>query len=175
MNLRACIILWLLPLVAFGQSVKTVGEKNVDWKSYTSFSVADGELVTVLEQEIDEEKLQSQIRETIIKELESRGLKYVEEGGDLSVDFTGELIQTTNIENVGPLGQEPADEAAQMDQSRIWTNERKQGSLAIVISDSKTSKSLWRSTASIDFAVEELPVVFNGATGKSFRKFPRRK
>ena len=42
------LLLWLMPFVVSAQSVKVFSEKDVDWKAYNSFTVAEGELVTVL-------------------------------------------------------------------------------------------------------------------------------
>lgn len=166
------ILLWLVPLAASGQSVKIFEEKNVDWKAYNSFSVAEGELVTVLKNEVDKDGLLAEIRETIITGLKERGLEHKPEGGELRIDFTGEVVETTNVEEVGPLGQTPADEAVEMEQSRVWTQNRKQGSLGMEMFDAKTSKSVWRSAATIEFGAEELPVIFNSAVGRSLKKFP---
>lgn len=169
------LLMCVMSVAASAQSVKIFAEKDVDWKAYNSFSVADGELVTVLKTEVDKNGLLAEIRRTIIAELEDRGLQHNPDGGDLRVDFTGEVVETTNVEEVGPLGQAPADEAVEMDQARVWTQERKQGSLGMEVFDSKTSKSLWRSSATIEFGSEEIPVIFNAAVGRSFRKFPVRK
>lgn len=169
------LLMCVMSVAASAQSVKIFEEKDVDWKSYNSFTVADGELVTVLKNDVDKKSLLAEIRQTIIAELEDRGLQHKPEGGELRVDFTGEVVETTNVEDVGPLGQTPADEAVEMDQSRVWTQERRQGSLGIEIFDGKSSKSLWRSSATIEFGSEEIPVIFNAAAGRSFRKFPARK
>jgi hypothetical protein len=169
-----CALLFM-PILLQGQSVKIFAEKKVDWDSYQSFTVADGELITVLKNEVDEKKLLAEVRETIISELTDRGLKHVTEGGDLRIDFTGEVVETTNVQEIGPLGQAPADEPGEMDQSRVWTQERKEGSLGIELFDARSSKSLWRSTATIEFGAEELAVIFNAAVGRSFRKFPLKK
>lgn len=173
MNIRLyTFLIWLISSTVSGQSVKIFEEKNVDWDSYKSFTVGEGELVTVLKTEVNKERLLGEIRETIISELKERGLEHKAEGGEVRIDFTGEVVETTNVEEAGPLGQAPADEAVEMDQSRVWTQDRKQGSLGIEIFDAKTSKSLWRSTATVEFGAEELPVIFNAAVGRSLKKFP---
>jgi hypothetical protein len=158
------------------QSVKISSDENIDWKPYKTFTVAPGELVTVLKNEVDEDVILDQIRKAIISELESRGFDYVTDGNaQLVVDFTGEAVETTTVEEVGPLGQEPADEPIEMEQSQTWTQNRRQGSLAIDISDQKSNKSLWRSTITIEFSSNELAVIFNGAVGRSLRKFQGKK
>jgi hypothetical protein len=166
------LIFWLLPFSVWAQSVKVHSEKDVKWKSYKTFTVATGDLVTVLKTEINEQKLLAEIRKTIIDAMASRGFKFQETDADLRVDFTGKVVETTNVENIGPLGQEPADQAVEMDQSRTWTQEKKQGSLAMEVVEVKSDKSLWRSSATTEFGSEDLLVVFNSAIGKSFRKFP---
>jgi hypothetical protein len=157
------------------QSVKISSDENIDWKPYKTFTVGPGELVTVLKNEVDEDVILDQIRKTIISELESRGFEYVPDGAQLVVDFTGEAVETTTVEELGPLGQQPADEAIEMEQSQTWTQNRRQGSLAIDITDQKSNRSLWRSTITIEFSSNELAVIFNGAVGRSLRKFQGKK
>jgi hypothetical protein len=164
--------LMLAPAWVFGQSVKITSEKGVKWDTYKSFSISQGDLVTVTKADVDKEPLLREIQKTIIEELTSRGLEHKAEGGALTIDFTGELVETTNVEEIGPLGQEPADEPVEMEQSRVWSQERKEGSLVIDAIDAKANKSIWRSSVSIDFAGEELPVIFNAAVGRSLKKFP---
>jgi hypothetical protein len=175
MFIRISLVLLILPLWGLSQSVKYFTEKNVDWNSYRSFSVGAGELVTVLKAEVDKEKILAEIRQTITDELESRGLQHKPDGAQMTIEFTGEIVETTNVEQIGPLGQEPADEPGEMDQSKTWTQERKQGSLAIELFDAKSKKSIWRSSASMEFGGDDLAVVFNAAIGKSLRKFPLKK
>lgn len=165
-------MLMLAPVVLQAQSVKIFSEDDVDWKSYETFSLSAGELVTVVKKEVDKEKILDGIRQTISSELESRGLKEKPEGGDLVIDFTGELVEMTNVEEIGPLGQAPADQPVEMDQSRSWTQERRQGSLAMEFSDPATGKTVWRSSVTIDFGSDELAIVFGSAIGRSLRKFP---
>jgi hypothetical protein len=169
------LIFWLLPIFVRAQSVKVHSEKDVKWKSYQTFSVATGDLVTVLKTEINEQKVLEEIRKTIIDAMSSRGYTFQENDADLRVDFTAKVVETTNVENIGPLGQEPADQAVEMDQSRTWTQEKKEGSLAMEVEDARSDKSLWRSQLTTEFGSEDLHVMFNSAVGKSFRKFPVKK
>jgi hypothetical protein len=174
MKTHRIIIFFLLlaPLALRAQSVKIFSEDDVNWKSYKSFTLSAGELVTVVKKEVDKEKILEGIRQTISSELTSRGLEEKSEGGDLVIDFTAELVETTNVEELGPLGQAPADQPVEMDQTRSWTQERRQGSLAMDVSDSKSGKTVWRSSVTIDFGSDELAIVFGSAIGRSLRKFP---
>jgi hypothetical protein len=174
-NFIQILLLMLAPFAGQAQSAKVFSEDNVNWKSYQTFSVSTGELVTVVKKEVDKEKILEGIRQTISSELTSRGLAEKPEGGDLAIDFTAELVETTNVEEIGPLGQAPADQPVEMDQSRSWTQERRQGSLAMDFSDSKTGKTIWRSSVTIDFGSDELAIVFGSAIGRSLRKFPIKK
>jgi hypothetical protein len=171
-NFIQIFLLMLAPVVLQAQSVKIFSEDDVNWKSYQTFTLSAGELVTVVKKEVDKEKILDGIRQTISSELTSRGLEEKSEGGDLVIDFTAELVETTNVEEIGPLGQAPADQPVEMDQSRSWTQERRQGSLAMDVSDPKSGKTLWRSSVTIDFGSDDLGIIFGSAIGRSLRKFP---
>ena len=164
------LYLFILPAMAFCQSVKVSETKDINWDSYPTFKVAKGEIVAVMKTDIDEEQVLNNIRQTIIDQLSSRGLKLDDENGKLLVDFTGEVVEVTKTQDVGPLGQAPADDATAMDQSHTWSQERREGSLAINISDATSRKTLWQATLTVEFGAADLPIVFDAAAAKCLKK-----
>lgn len=158
-------------LTSCGRSVDVYSRKGTNWKSYKSFTVAPGELVAVLQKPINNARLLSDITESISGELASRGLAR-KDSADLRVAFTAEVVESLNVENVGPLGKAPADQPMEMGQSQTWTQAVRNGTLAMEIIDTKSGETVWRSSTAIEFTDDDFAVMFNAAAGRSLRKFP---
>jgi hypothetical protein len=170
--LAVCIAFVVSLSTLYAQSAKITTDKDLDWSQHTSFDVSAGDLVTVTKREIDKSKVLQEVQSTIIEQMENKGYTYSPGRAELMVTFTAEVIESVDSGDLGPLGQQPADEPINIDQSRTWSQERKEGSLAIDIALAESRKSVWRSNLAMDYSGNDLMIALNAAAGKSLRKLP---
>jgi len=167
-------------LVAFmcfslqGQSMKTTTQKGVDFTAYETFTVMKGEFMTPPdERKVSEEALFQSIKAAVIKELEARGYKFLDDStAQLHVSYVAGTFNLTDAGTNGPLGQTPASTPSDMNQSRSWTSETREAMLAIDISDSHNKKELWNATGNLALDGVDMSRALDASVYKAFRKFP---
>jgi hypothetical protein len=176
MRTKLFTFLVFVSLTAYAQNVKTTQTPGVDMNSFTTFRVDKGELVTVSDQKVDEKKFHQRIKQAIISALTEKGYQFVDDStAQLVVNYVGEAVTKMDVENLGPLGQQPATNASQVDASRSWSHEYEEGSLAIDIQDARQKKTVWRSNGTVNTAIMEDERAINSIIYKSFKKFPFKK
>jgi hypothetical protein len=158
-----------------GQAVEVKTDKNYDVGKLRTYSLEDGDLILVMKSEADEAKLKTEIRNAISRDLNAKGYTKSEQEADFKITFVAEIVERTEQEDVGPLGQVPARTGADLDQSQTWSQEVRRGSLAIEIMDGKTNKTVWRASSSINFRSTDLNEVLQAAVSRGLRKFPKQK
>lgn len=169
----ALISMWIIT-GASAQKVEVTQSKDADFGRYGTFYVKEGDLVLVMPPGLDAGQLKKYIQLAIQEELAEKGYSaHSDSTADLSISYVAEIVERTEQENLGPLGETPARTGADLDQPRMWTQEVRRGSLVIEVFDSKTGKSVWRSRSEINFRSTELNEVLNAAVGRSLRKFPK--
>jgi hypothetical protein len=164
----------LLVLSVAGQSVKTRMEKGVDMTSYETFTVLKGEFMTPPDsRKIDENALFSSVKVAVTKEMELRGYKFVpDSSAQLWISYVAGAYNLTEGGNTGPLGQTPASTPAEMDQSRSWSRESREGMMVIDIMDSRNKKELWKATGSLALDNVDMNRALDAVIYKAFKKFP---
>jgi hypothetical protein len=164
----------LLVLSVAGQSVKTRMEKGVDMTSYETFTVLKGEFMTPPDsRKIDENALFSSVKVAVTKEMELRGYKFVpDSSAQLWISYVAGAYNLTEGGNTGPLGQTPASTPAEMDQSRSWSRESRDGMMVIDIMDSRNKKELWKATGSLALDNVDMNRALDAVIYKAFKKFP---
>ena len=155
--------------------VKVETNKDVDMRTFKTFRIDNGELVSVTQQPVNEKELRETVRSAIIEELKSKGYRHVDDSASAmcSITFVAEVIEKLEQQNVGPLGQRPASTAADMDQSTIWSRETRQGSLVIEVVENARKKFLWRANSTVEFGTYALNDVMRGTVARALRKYPR--
>ena len=175
---RSVILLsFCLPvLIAAGQSIKTTTEKGVDMTSYETFTVMKGEVMTPPDaRKINENALFQSIQASVTKEMELRGYKFVpDSSAQLYVSYVAGAYNLTEGGDNGPLGQTPASTPAQMDQSRSWSRESREGMMVIDIMDSRSKKELWKATGSLPLDNVDMNRALDALVFKAFKKFPNK-
>jgi hypothetical protein len=162
--------------LAVCQDVETKAAKGIDMNVYSTFRVDRGEVVTLSDQRVNEDTLFHHIKQAITRELIGRGYKSVEDStAQLVVSYVGEFVVRTDIENLGPLGEQPVSDPSQVDASRTWSREYKEGSLAIDIHDPSRRKTVWQSRSTVEVTSISDARAINGVVAKAFRKFPVKK
>lgn len=166
----------LLVLSVSGQSVSTRMEKGVDMKKYETFTVMKGEVMTPPDtRKVNENELFRSVKEAVKKEMELRGYKFVEDStAQLYVSYVAGAYNLTEGGNTGPLGQTPAQTPADMDQSRSWSRESREGMIAIDIMDSRSRKELWQATGNLPLENVDLNRALDAIIYKAFKKFPNK-
>ena len=82
--------------------------------------------------------------------MELRGYKFVpDSSAQLYISYVAGAYNLTEGGNNGPLGQTPASTPAEMDQSRSWSRESREGMIAIDIMDSRSKKELWKAQGAL--------------------------
>lgn len=166
----------LLVIAVAGQSIKTRMEKGVDMTAYETFTVLKGEFMTPPDsRKIDENALFSSIKTAVTKEMELRGYKFVaDSSAQLWISYVAGAYNLTEGGNNGPLGQTPASTPAEMDQSRSWSRESREGMMVIDIMDSRNKKELWKATGSLALDNVDMNRALDAVIYKAFKKFPNK-
>ncbi|HEX6892401.1 MAG TPA: DUF4136 domain-containing protein [Chryseolinea sp.] len=166
----------LLVIAVAGQSIKTRMEKGVDMTAYETFTVLKGEFMTPPDsRKIDENALFSSIKAAVTKEMELRGYKFVaDSSAQLWISYVAGAYNLTEGGNNGPLGQTPASTPAEMDQSRSWSRESREGMMVIDIMDSRNKKELWKATGSLALDNVDMNRALDAVIYKAFKKFPNK-
>lgn len=162
------------PLCA--QSVKIRTEKGVDMTVYETFTVMKGEFMTPPDvRKINENDLFHSIRTAVVEEMELRGYKFVDDSSaQLYVSYVAGAYNLTEGGTNGPLSQAPASTPAEMDQSRSWSRESREGMMVIDILDSRKKKEIWEATASLSLEGVDLTRALDAVVYKAFKKFPNK-
>jgi hypothetical protein len=160
---------------AWAQSVETHTQNGVDLAEYKTFTVTKGEFMTPAdEKNTSEDALFATIKKSIIKELEMRGYSHVDDSAQMVVSYVAGGYNFTDGGSTGPLGQRPADNPVDMDQSRTWSRETREGMMMIEIDDAHSKKELWKANASLVLNGADLHRALDASVYKAFKKFPKR-
>lgn len=168
--------LFLLVYSASGQSIKTRMGKGVDMTVYETFTVLKGEVMTPPDvRKVNENKLFESIKNAVTKEMELRGYKFVaDSSAQLYISYVAGAYNLTEGGAIGPLGQTPAQTPADIDQSRSWSRESREGMIAIDIMDSRSKKELWNATGSLGLDNVDLDRALDAIVYRAFKKFPNK-
>jgi hypothetical protein len=158
------------------QDVKVDYDKKHDFSIYKTFSISDGEVVTPDDQrQVPESTVKKWIHSAISRELTAKGLKEMNEGADLTLFYTAGALQTSQLQDLGPLGYTatPTGEG-----SRTFGRDYASGTLAIDMKDSTTGRNVWKVYATGDVSSGNGQRTIDQLVAKGFRKFsikPRKK
>ena len=157
------------------QAVKIVADKTSAVNQFPTFSMGKGDIVLVLQRPLPDSIYRREIANRIVEEMKGRGYEFSNDtAGVLSVSFLAEVLEKQEDTQVGPLGQQPADNAGEVEQSQTWTQVLNQSSLTIVITD-PDGKKIWQSQTTSETASANISEVLLSAAARSIRKVPKRK
>jgi len=172
-----CLAMVACAYSASAQSIKITTEKDVDLKSYETFRVLMGESVTRAdERRATDKALFETVRNAVREEMETRGYKFVDDStAQLNISYVAGTYDFTDAGNVGPLGQTPASDPSQLNQSRSFSNTSREGMLMLDMIDAATKKEVWKAETD-DMRVDgaDLARAIDAAVYKAFKKFPSR-
>jgi hypothetical protein len=172
----AGLLIVAIPLVGAGQSIETKTAPGVDLTTYETFTVIRGEFMTPPDQQrIDENALFDVVTRAVRKEMELRGFNYIaDSSAQLYVSYVAGSFDFTEGGTIGPLGQTPASTPSDMNQSRTWSRETKQGMMVIDVTDGHRQKELWSASGTITLDGIDLDRAIDAAVYRSFKKFPNK-
>jgi hypothetical protein len=176
MRTPAVLCIVLLSFAAYSQSVKTKFVNGFDAKKYSTFRVDKGDLVVVAEQRTDEKLFYDNVKESVRGELEKKGYQYLDDSlAQLVITYVAEGVVKMEVENLGPLGQQPVSDPSQVNASRNWSREYSEASLVLTMIDAATKKTVWTATSTL--AVESVndPRIIKTIVFRALKKFPKHK
>src|SRR5262245_13996171 len=132
-----------------GQNVKVTASTEFPVSKYATFKMGHGDLVMLLKRELPDSAIRAHIQVTMVDLMQRRGYVLRDDTtADLRVSYLAEVLEKVQEENIGPLGQQPADQAAQLDQSHTWTQVSNETVVTIEIREAKSGKVIWKSSTS---------------------------
>ncbi len=175
-NSPLLFLVCLLSLPLVGQSVKIKSDNGVDMTKYESFTVMKGEVMTPRdERKMDEDALFSLIEKAVITEMESKGYKFLSDSSaQLYVSYVAGAYDVTAGGSMGPLSQMPASTPSDMNQSRSWSHESREGMMVIDITDAHSKKEIWSATGSLSLENVDINRALDAVIYKAFKKFPNK-
>jgi hypothetical protein len=166
--LISCSIFCCRPAV----EIKTV--EDVDFNRFTTFRVDKGEIVTLTDQPINDDFFYNAIKEGVVASLVNKGYTFVEDSSaQLAVTYVGEAVVKLDTQDLGPLGQTPADQPNEVMSDRTWAREHREGSLILEVTDAATKKMVWRASSTVEYNLTDTRSI-RALVHQAFRKFPER-
>jgi len=166
----------LLSFPTYAQSIKTKTASGVDLTTFETFTVMKGEVMTPRDQQkIDENALFNSVKVAVRKELELRGYTFVEDSSaQLYVSYVAGVYDLTEGGNMGPLSQTPASNPSEMNQSRTWSRETREGMMVVDITNSSGQNEVWSASGRLTLDGVDLTRALDAAIYRAFKKFPNK-
>jgi len=165
---------FLLVIQAEAQEFITSTQKGVDLKSYTTFRVDMGEIVTAAGRNIDKQAFYNEFKILVVRELEGKGYVFAPDSAQLSVTYVVETLVQMESQNFGPLGGGAASPGYAGNDSH-WSREFSKGMLIIDLEDIARKNTVWSATGTMDVTRARGAKLLDYCVRESFRKFPDKK
>ncbi|MBX2964467.1 MAG: DUF4136 domain-containing protein [Cyclobacteriaceae bacterium] len=167
------IVLLAASVVALAQNFATSTQSGVDLRSYNSFTVIRGEVMIGEDNAIDRENFFSRFKESTVRELTLRGYQFTDDStAQMRVSYVAKTSVQMNVMQLGPMGQAPTTNAADVSNSQSWSREFRQGSLIIVISDARKNETIWSAEGVVDATRSRGGDILDASIRNAFNKFP---
>ncbi len=174
-----CVLSFLVAFVvaktSSAQNFETSTKKGVDLRSYQTFTVVKGAVITSNDQPVNADVFFSEIKPLIVRELKLKGYTYVDSAADLAATYVVETTLRTETQNFGPLGQAPTTNPAMVNQPQTWSREFRQGTLIINLDDVSRRTTVWSSEGTMDISRTRGGNLLDYVVRNAFRQFPDKK
>jgi hypothetical protein len=168
-----CIVFILFSASLFSQDFKTSTASGVDLLKYETFTVVPGSVITNSDQPINKEAFYDEIKSSIIRELEVRGYKFLNDStAQLTVSYVIETSVKMDVQQQGRLGQQVVVTNPAGTQTQNWSREFTQGMLILEIEDTARSTAVWSAEGIMDINRTRGGNLLDNAVRSAFRKFP---
>jgi hypothetical protein len=165
MNLSALVC---LSVVAFAQDVQFDYDRSANFNAYKTYQWIDYKAVQVRDQLLDQD-----IKRAVDAQLTGKGLKRVENGGDLLVGYQSAISQEKQFDSLGWGGPHLW---APWGNTRVTSSTIELGKLVIGIFDPAIKQLVWRGSASKTLDIKRDPDKnyrnLEKAMAKLFRNYP---
>jgi hypothetical protein len=139
-----------------------------------TFRVDKGELITLGDDETDGEAFYAMMKDAVAGQLEDKGYQRSADSiARLTITYIAESVTKTDVEQLGPLGQQPTTDPVQSNNARTWSRNYNQNSLVIEVTDAVTKKIIWRATTNFEGTSLTDARTLNSVVFRIFKKFPR--
>lgn len=164
--MRTLVVLLLaLSTHVFGQGIKVEYDKKHDVTRYKTFSFGQSQVITPQDQkQVSDATVDKWIKNGVRRELEFKGLQWVESGGDLTITYAVGTMARSDMQAVGPLGQTPGSNTT------TWSRDYNQTSL-IVDMNNKSNFLVWRINAVADVVGTDGERTIDLIVERGFKKF----
>lgn len=141
----------VLSTTVSAQDFKSSAQKGVDLRKFETFTLEQGEVITSEDSKMDKDQFYKEFKRIAVSELERKGYTYVEDTtAQLSVSYVAETMRVIESENVGPLGEMPQRNGADV-QTQTWSRDFTQGSLIISV-ETGNNNLVWSAEGVMDVA-----------------------
>ncbi|HTH56959.1 MAG TPA: DUF4136 domain-containing protein [Cyclobacteriaceae bacterium] len=138
------VLLLAVSTHVFGQGIKVEYDKKHDVSKYKTFSFGESQVITPPDQKkVSDATIDKWIKNGVRRELEFKGLQWVDNGGDLTVTYAVGTMSRSDVQAIGPLGQTPGSSAT------TWSRDYNQTSLIMDLNN-KNNFLVWRINAVAD-------------------------
>ena len=163
MNLSALVC---LSVAAFAQDVQFDYDRSANFNAYKTYQWVDHRAVQVRDQLLDQD-----IKRAVDAQLAGKGLRKVENGGDLLVGYQAAISQEKQFDSLGSVGPHLW---APWGNTRVTTSTIELGKLAIGLFDPAIKQLVWRGSDSRTLDIKKDPDKNhrNLEKAKLFRNYP---
>ena len=167
MNLSALVC---LSVAAFAQDVQFDYDRSANFNVYKTYQWIDYKAVQVRDQLLDQD-----IKRAVDAQLAGKGLRRVENGGDLLVGYQAAISQEKQFDSLGWGGPHLW---APWGNARVTSSTIEVGKLVVGIFDPAAKQLVWRGSASKTLDIKKDPDKnyrnLEKAMAKLFRNYPTR-
>jgi hypothetical protein len=167
----------LLTIISYAQSVKVKTIKETDFKQFETFTINMGDFAISGEDDrkISNQEFHEKLKGFVKNDLESKGYQFTEDStADFVIDYVASVFNLDQSENLGPLGGTPATGPGDVDQSRYWSKNYREGLLVLEIYRGNRNNLLWTSESKMDLTDINPDRALSAIVVKSFKKFPKK-
>ena len=165
LNLSALLC---LSVAAFAQDVQFDYDRSANFNAYKTYQWVDHKAVQVRDQLLDQD-----IKRAVDAQLAGKGLRRVENGGDLLVGYQAGISQEKQFDSLGWGGPHLL---APWGNTRVTSSTIEVGKLVIGIFDPAIKQLIWRGSASKTLDIKKDPDKnyrnLEKAMAKLFRNYP---
>lgn len=173
MRVLYSVLFLSMPYIMVAQNFTNATKSGIDLKAYTTFTVVRGEVIIGEDNTIDRDAFFVRFKESAIRELVNRGYQFLDDStAQLKVSYVAKTTMRMDVLQLGPMGQTPTTNAADVSNTQNWSREFRQGTLIVGIEDIQKKSIIWSAEGVMDATRTRGGDVLDAAVRNAFRRFP---